>query len=398
MGKLTALAIARASKPGLYGDGLGLYLQVGPGGGRSWIYRFGLNGSQRYLGLGPVNAIPLKRARELAAQARQLRAEGIDPIKRRRDNRLAERIANAKTVTFAQCSVQYILAHEATWGNARHRQQWHNTLATYVLPIFGHLPVQAIDTPLVLRVIEPIWKTKPETASRVRGRIELILDWATARELRQGENPARWRGHLQHLLPAKAKVVRVEHHAALPYAEIGAFIAALQQRQGIGARCLEFTILTAARTIEAVNARWDEFDLDAATRVIPGSRMKGGLEHRVPLVQRVVSLLRDLQRHRSGEFVFDGMRIGRPLSHMTMLKLLAVMGHRDLTVHGFRSTFTDWAHETTDFPDAAIDMALAHKVSDKVQAAYRRGALFEKRRKLMETWARFCGGSGDAGA
>ena len=392
MGKLTALHVARAKKRGMYGDGLGLYLQVGLGGARSWIYRFSLNGSEHYLGLGSVNAIPLKRARELAAEARQLRAEGIDPIKRRRDDRLAERIANAKTTTFAQCSAQYLAAHETEWRNPKHRQQWRNTLAAYVMPTLGLMPVQAIDTDLVLKVVEPIWKEKPETASRVRGRIESILDWATARELRQGENPARWRGHLEHLLPAKTKIGAVEHYPALPYDEIGAFMANLRRRPSISARCLEFTILTAARTSEAISAHWDELDLDAGIRTIPGARMKGSLEHKVPLAPRVVRLLRELHKHRAGEYVFSGTKLGQPLSNQTMLKLLGLMDRGDLTVHGFRSTFTDWAHEQTSFPGIVIDMALAHKISDKVEAAYRRGDLFDKRRKLMEAWADFCGG------
>jgi hypothetical protein len=244
-GKLTALEVTRAKQPGMYADGSGLYLQVGMGGGRSWIYRFTLNGAQRYLGLGSANAIPLKRARELATEARQLRAEGVDPVERRRSDRLAARIASTKETTFAQCCAQYLTAHETGWRNAKHRQQWRSTLATYVLPLLGPLPVQSIDRALVLRVLEPIWKEKPETASRVRGRIESILDWATARELRQGENPARWRGHLEHLLPAKSKIGKAEHHAALPYAQIGAFVAELRKRSSTTARCLEFTILTA---------------------------------------------------------------------------------------------------------------------------------------------------------
>jgi hypothetical protein len=282
MGKLTALDVTRAKHPGMYGDGLGLYLQVGPGGARSWIYRFSLNGSERYLGLGSASAIPLKRARELAARARQLRAEGINPIERRRSDRLAERVANARTTTFAQCSEQYLIAHETGWRNPKHRQQWRNTLATYVYPVIGALPVQATNTDLVLRVLQPIWEEKPETASRIRGRIESILDWATARELRQGENPARWRGHIEHLLPAKSKVAKAEHYPALPYDEIVGFMEDLRKRQSISARCLEFTILTAARTSEAIGARWDEVDLDNGIRTIPGAHMKGGLEHRVP--------------------------------------------------------------------------------------------------------------------
>jgi integrase len=392
MGRLTALDITRVTKAGLHPDGDGLYLQIGAAGGRSWIYRYYLGGKQRYLGLGSANAIPLKRARELAAQARQQRAEGIDPIDRRRTDRMAEKIATAKVTTFSQCADQYIVAHEPSWRNDKHRQQWSNTLKTYAYPLLGQLPVHVINTDLIMQVLLPIWSTKSETASRVRGRIETVLDWATVRELRQGDNPARWRGHLEHLLPAPHKVREPQHFAALPYAEVPAFMVELRRRQGIGARCLEFTILTAARTSEAIGARWDECDLahGRAARTIPSNRMKGNREHRVPLVPEVLTLLGDLYRRRENEFVFPGARTGQPLSNMSLLKTLALMDRGNLTTHGFRSSFTDWAHETTDFPDVVIDMALAHVVSDKVQAAYRRGDLFEKRRKLMEAWATYC--------
>ncbi len=390
MGKLTALALARPMKSGLHPDGDGLYLQVGGSGARSWIYRFTLNGKQRYLGLGSLTAIPLKRARELAAQARQLRAEGIDPVDRRREQRATSRLAAMRGMTFRQCAERLMDAHEGTWRNAKHRQQWHSTLATYVYPVIGGLSVQAVDTGIVVEVLQPIWTSKPETASRVRGRIEATLDWATVAGYRAGDNPARWRGHLVHLLAARAKVRAVKHHAALAYSEIPAFMAGLRERQSTSARCLEFTILTAARTAEAIGARWPELDLNGGVWTLPGTRMKMGAEHRVPLAPRVVEILREVYERRTGEYVFANVSTGRPLSNMTMLKMLALMGQAVLTVHGFRSTFTDWAHERTEFPDAAIDMALAHKVGDKVQAAYRRGDLFAKRRKLMNAWAEFC--------
>jgi integrase len=394
VGKLTALAVARAAEAGMHSDGDGLYLQVGAGGAKSWIYRFTLKGRERYLGLGSASAIPLKRARELAADARQLRAQGVDPLEKRRNDRAAERVASAKTITFDKCADAYITAHEASWRNAKHRQQWRATLRDYVSPVFGHLPVAEVDTDLVMRAIEPLWRTKTETASRTRQRIEAVLDWATVRQYRQGPNPAAWRGHLSNLLPAKAKMQPVKHHPALAYGEISAFVAQLRKKQSTSARCLELTILTGARTSEIINARWSEFgDLAAGVWTIPASRMKMGVEHRVPLAPRAVEILRELYERRSGEFVFGNVATGRPISNMTMLKALAMMGGGNLTVHGFRSTFTDWAHETTDFPDIVIDMALAHKVDDKVRAAYRRGDLFEKRRKLMESWSNYCEGS-----
>jgi integrase len=393
MGKLTALAVTRVTAAGMHSDGDGLYLQVGSGGAKSWIYRFTLSGRERYLGLGSATAIPLKRARELATEARQLRAEGIDPVDKRRSDRIAKRVESAKGITFDRCASAYIAAHEAGWRNAKHRYQWRATLKDYASPVFGHLPVQDIDTGLVMQVIEPLWRTKTETASRTRQRIEAVLDWATVREYRQGANPARWRGHLQKLLPAKAKVRALEHLAAMPYADVPAFMADLRKRESVSARCLEITILTAARTGEAINARWSEFDLDNRLWVIPGSRMKMRAEHRVPLAPRAVDILREIYSRRAGEYVFANVATGRPISDMTMRKVLALMGHGHVTTHGFRSAFTDWAHEWTEFPDIAIDMALAHKVSDKVQAAYRRGDLFEKRRKLMDAWATYCSGA-----
>jgi integrase len=393
MGKLNALQVQRAIKPGMYADGDGLYLQVAGARSRSWLYRFTLNGRERYLGLGSASAIDLKRARELAAEARRLRAEGIDPLEQRRAQRTTKRLKDARTIIFKECGEKYIASHEAAWRSDKHRQQWKNTLTTYVYPVVGALPVQDIDTALVIKVIEPIWLTRPETASRVRGRIESILDWAKARGFRAGENPARWRGHLDHLLPNRSKISKVVHHAALPYREIPAFMADLRGRQSISARCLEVTILAALRTSEAIGARLGEIDLEARLWTVPGSRMKTGTEHRIPLSERVLNILRDLRQRYESEYVFPGGRAGKPLSNMAMLKMLALMGRDDLTVHGFRSSFRDWAAECTNFSKEVAEMALAHAVGDKVEAAYRRGDLFEKRRRLMTAWAEFCGKS-----
>lgn len=257
--------------------------------------------------------------------------------------------------------------------------------------MLGPLPVQAIDTALVMKVVEPLWASKPETASRVRGRIESILDWARVRGYREGENnPARWRGHLDHLLPARSKVRKVQHHAALPYREIPIFMAGLRDRQSISARCLEFTILTAARTGEAIAAKWDEINLAEKILVVPGARMKSGREHRIPLAPRALEIIRDLRERRESEYLFPGQRNGQPLSNMAMLKMLALLGRDGVTTHGFRSTFKDWARDCTNFPNEVSEAALAHVVGDKTEAAYARGDLFAKRAKLMAAWDAFC--------
>jgi integrase len=391
MGKLNALTVERATKPGLYSDGDGLNLQVSGAGARSWILRYSLNGKARYLGLGSATAITLKRARELAAEARRLRAEHIDPIEHRREQRTAKRLEAAKAMSLKQCSEGYVAAHEAGWRNEKHRYQWRSTLATYVYPVAGALPVQDIDTPLVLKILEPIWREKPETAGRVRGRIESILDWARARGYRAGENPARWRGHLSNLLPKRSKIAKVKHHAALPYDEIGAFMANLGARPSTSARCLEFTILTAARTSEAIGATWDEFDLANSIWTVPGERMKSGRPHRVPLSQRALDIVRERHAHRESEHVFLGMHSGRSLSNMALLAMLKVIGRPDLTTHGFRATFKTWASERTNFQNETVEAALAHIVGDETERAYQRGDLFDKRRRLMDTWAEFCG-------
>jgi integrase len=295
-------------------------------------------------------------------------------------------------MTFKDCAERYIEAHRPGWKNPKHAKQWPSTLEDYVYPVFGPIPVQAVDVGLVMKALEPIWKTKPETASRVRGRIESILDWATARGYRQGENPARWRGHLDKLLPARGKVQKVKHHAALPYGEMGDFVAELRGQEGVAARALEFLILTATRTGEVIGARWDEFDLAKKVWTVPGERMKAGKEHRVPLSERALAIIEEMKGQGVNDhpFLFPGGRPGKPLSNMAMLKLLQRMDRGDLTAHGFRSTFRDWAAEMTHFPTEVAEMALAHTVSDKVEAAYRRGDLFQKRRELMEAWARYC--------
>ena len=389
IGKLTSLSVRQARRRGLYGDGGGLFLQVSESGAKSWVFRFKKADRLRVMGLGPAHTITLAEARDRARECRKLRLDGIDPIEARRAERAQAKLDAAKAVTFAECADAYITAHKAGWRNPKHAAQWPATLATYVNPTFGELPVPAIDTALVTRVMEPIWTKKPETASRVRGRIESILDWATARGYRQGENPARWRGHLENLLPSRSKVRRVKHHAALPYSELSAFMLALRQQEGVAARALEFTILTAARTGEVIGARWGEINIAERLWSVPAERMKAGREHRVPLCGKALEIVEEM-RAIGGNFIFPGGKRGKPLSNMAMTMLLRRMGHGDQTVHGFRSTFRDWAAERTNFPAEVAEMALAHAVTDKVEAAYRRGDLFEKRRALAEAWAKFC--------
>ncbi len=390
--KLTVKAVAATKEPGRYSDGGGLYLHVGKSGGRSWVLRYMIEGKAREMGLGPVDDVSLSEARDKATDARKLlKSEKRDPLTARKETAQAAAVEAAKTITFKVAAERFIAAHAPTWKNPKHAAQWPSSLEAHAYPTFGHLPVAEVDTTLVLKALEPIWHTIPETASRVRGRVEAVLDWARVRGYRDGPNPALWRGHLAHLLPARAKVQKVQHHAALPYAEMGAFMVDLRQRDALAARALEFMILTAGRTGEVMGATWDEVDMAAAVWTIPGDRMKAGREHRVPLTPQAVAILEALgAEHGRKGFVFPGARKGRPLSNMAALMLLRRMERSDLTAHGFRSTFRDWTAEQTAFPGEVAEAALAHVVGDKVEAAYRRGDLFEKRRKLMEAWADYC--------
>jgi integrase len=402
--RLTDVFVKRETQAGLYSDGGSLYLRVRPTGTRSWIFRYRRDGKLHDLGLGPVHTITLASARRRAQPLREQRDDGIDPLGAKKAAQRAAKLDAAKAMTFAECAEAYIAAHQAGWRNAKHAAQWMATLSTYAFPIFGRLPVQAVDVGLVMKALEQdvegvdgkkarFWDAKPETASRVRGRIEGILDWATVRQYRQGENPARWRGHLESLLPEKGKVRAVKHHAAAAYAELPAFLAALRQQEGIGARALEFAILTAGRTGEVLGARWDEIDQTNRLWIIPGSRMKAGKEHRVPLSDAAMAIVSTMAELRHGDFVFPGGRDGKQLSNMAMNMTLRRMKRDDLTAHGFRSTFSDWCAEQTNFPAEVREMALAHAVGDKVEAAYRRGDLFDKRRQLAHAWAAYCDGA-----
>jgi integrase len=388
-----------ASIPGLHAVGgvAGLLLQVSLNTTsrqlrRSWILRVVVGIKRRDIGLGSYPTVTLAMARERARKVRDQIADGIDPVEERRKRRAALIAQQAAAITFGECAKRYISAHEAGWRSAKHAQQWRNSIENYAFPVIGALPIAALETAHVMQVVQPIWLTKTTTASRVRNRIEIVWDWAKAHGFigNGTENPARWRGHLEKLLPARSKVAPVEHHPALPYADMPGFMVELRQRSGTAARCLEFTILTWLREGEASGARWDEIDQKARQWLVPGSRMKGGKDHVVPLSDAALAVLETMPR--VGDYVFPGPRSGRPLSDDAMDKLLRRMGYAGTaTAHGFRSTAKDWASETTAHADIVSEMALAHVVPDQVQAAYRRGDLLTKRRKLMADWGRYCG-------
>jgi integrase len=401
----------------MHADGSGLYLRVSTGSGgalnRYWLFRYAdrATGKDRQLGLGPLHTISLAEARTMARDCRQLLLTGKDPVATRRAQEASQALGDAKVMTFDKCRDAYIAAHRPSWSNLKHAKQWETSLKTYVTPVFGHLPVASIDTGLVLKVIEPMWATKSETMSRLRGRIESVLDWAKVRGYRAGENPALWRGHLDHLLPAKAKMRkgRKVHHPALPFPQMGAFMADLRSRSGIAARALEFTILTAARSEEVRGARWNEIDWATSTWLIPAERMKGRVEHRVPLSEPALAILRAMQVvSGSTGYVFPGRRPGRPAGNLSLLEQIWRMSadrqaaglaiyvdpqqsNREVVPHGFRSTFRDWAAERTNFPRELAEKALAHTIGDEVERAYQRGELLEKRRQMMDAWAEYCG-------
>ncbi len=386
--KLTALKVKGLSKRGRYCDGDGLYLQVAAGGSKQWLFRYQRDGRSREMGLGSARIVSLVAARKKARAVHVQLEEGNDPIEVRRLAK--EAMAKEKGPTFQESAELYIKAHSPSWKSEVHRKQWQSTLQTYVFPVFGKFPVNSVDTDPVLKVLQPIWITKPETASRIRGRIEMILDWSKAHGYRSGENPARHRGHLDKLLPKHSRIRRVRHQPALSYKELPAFFTKLRKHNGVAAKALEFTILTATRTSEVVAAKIEEFDFDGRVWTIPAQRMKARREHRVPLSAPAIEIIRAAHKEdpESG-FVFIGNRPQRPLSNMAMLSLLKTMRPEE-TVHGFRSTFRDWARETTNFPREDAEAALAHVISNKAEAAYARGDVLEKRRQLMAQWAAYC--------
>jgi integrase len=384
--RLNARAAATIAENGRHADGGGLYLSISPNGGRRWVFLYRWHGKPTEIGIGSARDVTLARARELAKDARSKLAEGINPKEARKP---------VEGATFGECAGRLLAAMRPSWRNIKHAAQWETTLREYAAPL-RRLPADAITTDDVLSVLKPLWNEKPETASRLRGRIERVLDAAKAQGLRTGENPARWRGHLDQLLPRRQRLTR-GNHAAMSYGDVPAFIGELQAREGTAALALEFTILTAARRGEVLGARWDEFDLEHAVWTVPAHRMKAGREHRVPLSGRALAIVKALRQAGGGEFVFAGHKPGKPLSGEALRMVLWRTKRDDVTVHGFRSAFRDWAAECTNFTNEVCEAALAHTVTNKVEAAYRRGDLFEKRRKLMEAWAAFCAVLGAVG-
>jgi integrase len=395
--RLTNDRVNAASTRGLYADGGGLYLLVGPTGAKSWVFRYRANGRLRDMGLGAIHTVGLAEARKRAQQHRLARLDGIDPLDLKKAKRTEARLKAARAMTFTACAEGYMAANRAGWGT-RHAAIWQQSIVDHAYPVLGDLPVQAVDTALLMRAIEPLWTTKTETASRVRGRIEAVLDWATTRGYRAGENPARWKGHLENLLPRRTRVAPVEHFAAMPYAEISGLMAELRRQEGAAPRALEFAILTAARTGEVIGATWDEINIAERLWIVPASRMKGGKEHRVPLSDPAMAVVETMAKYRQGDHLFPGRQLGQPLGDRALRGLLKAIGRAGVSVHGFRSSFRDWAAERTSFPAEVAEMALAHRVGSAVEQAYRRSDQFEKRRQLAQAWARYIGQSPTDGA
>jgi len=391
---LTAKKAERATKPGRYRCGLvkGLLLQIAKGGAKSWVLRFELNGRERWMGLGAASEFSLKQARERALEARRQLADGIDPLATKQANRQASRLADARRLTFREAAEHYFDQHAERWRNAGHREEFLRSLRDYAFPVLGKTDVTSIGTPDVLRALEGVWKTKPVTADRTRARIEQVIDWCVVRGHRPpGTNPAKWKGHLDQVLPPPRQLAPIEHHKAMDYRALPQFMAALRQQDGVAARALEFLILTAARSGEVIGARWDEIDFDSKTWIAPAQRMKGHREHRVPLSPACIELLRALPVRRTGEVVFIARQSGSALNKMELPRVMDRLGQKGVTtVHGFRSSFRDWAGETTAFPHDVCEAALAHVRGDQSVQAYARGDLFNKRRQLMEAWSRFC--------
>ena len=380
------------SKPknALVGDGQGLYLSIAKNGTASWLFRYMDHGKAKSVGLGAYPGTSLQKAREKAQALRDARAGGVDPMAAKREAVREQKLQQAKSKTFQTCAEEFIALSRSSWKNAKHAQQWENTLSQYAYPFIGQLPVGAVHAADVVRVLKPIWVSKTETAMRLRGRIESVIDWATVHGLREGDNPARLKGHLEHMLPKLRDAERHQHHPALPYEELPAFIVGLNEQSGMARYALEFLILCASRTGEVIDATWDEFDLPKGLWVIGKERMKAGIEHRVPLGKRALEILTLVRPFSGKKYVFAGRKKDSPLSKMAMSMLLRRMGYTDITVHGMRSTFRNWAGEQTTFPFEVCEQALAHRLPDAVAAAYLRTDFYDKRVSLISDWESFC--------
>ncbi len=410
LNRLTALAVNRLTAPGLYADGGGLYVQITRAGNKSWLFRYMQDGKAYGMGLGPLHTVGLAEARLKALECRRQRLDGLNPLEVKREKQRSRALEKAKTQSFNQCAEAYINAHKASWKNPKHQDQWRNTIATYASPIFGDLPVAQVDTSLVVRCLSPIWETKTETASRLRGRIESILGWATTSGYRAGDNPARWRGHLENLLATISKSARTRNHPSLEWSQVPAFIKVLRDIRGIGARAMEFTILTACRSGEVRGSEWKEIDFQTAIWTIPAQRMKAGREHQVPLSSPALSLLHQIKSEQQdgrdhglikSDLIFAGTN-DKPLSDMNLTALIRRMNEQDpkkqwldpagqrITAHGFRSSFRMWAADATNYPREVAEHALAHQLADQVERAYQRGTQFKKRIALMADWGKLC--------
>ena len=391
----SARSVETVNEVGYHRCDRGLYLQVAGSGTKSWLFRYKspVTAKQREMGLGSLNLVPLAAARDIAVECRRQVLSGLDPLEERGRVKKVRQLEQARSITFQEAAEQCIASKKPEWKNAKHAQQWSNTLNAYAFPVFGTLSVSDLDTDLVLKAIEPIWISKAETASRVRQRIETIWDWARARKYVEGENPARLRGHLDKILAKTAKVKRVKHHAAIPYKQIARFIKKLRGRKGSSASAMEFMILTAARTGEVRGARWQEIDFTAKVWIISAGRMKAGKEHRVPLCERALEMLNSIKSNRNpDEFVFPGWKAGTGLSDGAILALLRKMDVGPYTPHGFRSSFRDWAaEEAHQFSNETVELALAHTIRNLAEAAYRRGDQLERRRELMAAWSEYIG-------
>lgn len=387
--KFTAMEVNRIKEPGKHPIGENLYLQITGSGTRSWIFRYHFRGKARWMGLGSTKNITLAQARDQVIDFRRKIASDLDPIEERLRTRSENSKSQKQSPSFDECARDYIKAHKAAWNNPKHISQWENTIATYASPVIGTMSISCITTEDVLRVLQPIWAVKTETASRLRGRMERILSWAKVKKLRQGENPAIWRGNLDQLLPRKNAVQTTTNFKALPFSQIQEFLSNLRTLDGISPRALEFLIFTATRTGETLYAKWDEFDFENHVWSIPSHRMKNRKVHHVPLCKSSLNVLNQMKDSRINDYVFPGTKKGQPLSNMALLMLIKRLKY-DITTHGFRSTFSDWAYERTNFSREVIEKSLAHTIKNKAEAAYRRGDLLLKRRKLMMLWDNYC--------